>query len=97
MGRYSVCFDIISPDLPFSSLFYSTGQPEIIALSELLRVHSVVWQVHQGYAEAIFQHRIQSPSPTTIAVHLHYDSGRHYEDTDIPKVCISILFLHSHS
>jgi hypothetical protein len=63
-----------------------SGQPEIIALSEILRVNCCVWEVRQGYAEVIFRHLLTSQVPGTHTVHLHYASRRHYEFTDISKV-----------
>lgn len=70
--------------------FYAllSGQPEIIALSEILRVNCCVWEVRQGYAEVIFRHLLTSQIPGTNTVHLHYASRRHYEFTDIGKVKI---------
>ena len=65
-----------------------SGQPEIIALSEILRVNCCVWEVRQGYAEVIFHHLLISQAPGTNTVHLHYASRRHYEFTDISKVKI---------
>jgi hypothetical protein len=63
-----------------------SGDPEIIALSEILRVNSCVWEIRHGYAEVIFHHLFTNPIPGTSTVHLHYASRRHYEFTDIGKV-----------
>ena len=68
-----------------TNTFFS-GQPEIMALSEILLVNSVVWEVKQGYAQAVFRHLLPHPVAGTRTVHLHYASRRHYEHTDIDKV-----------
>ena len=64
-----------------------------MALSEILHVNSVVWEVHQGYAQAVFRHLPQQPVPVTNTVHLHYASRRHYEYTDIPKVLYKYYYI----
>jgi hypothetical protein len=75
--------------LHFESLYFSflfSGDREIIALSEILRVNSCVWEIRHGHVEVIFRHLLTNPIPGTSTVHLHYASRLHYEFTDIPKV-----------
>ena len=79
---FALCFPIIM------KVFFS-GQPEIIALSELLRVNCCVWEIRQGYAEVIFRHLLPNPILGTSTVHLHYASRNHYEFTDVGKVRIT--------
>ncbi len=73
--------------LRFDKALFS-GQPEIMALSNMLGVNCIVWEVlvKQGYVQAIFRHLHPHPIAETRTVHLHYASQRHYEYTDIPKV-----------
>ena len=71
--------------LSFNGALFS-GQPEIMALSDMLGVNCIVWEVKQGYAQAVFRHLHPHPIAETRTVHLHYASQRHYEYTDIPKV-----------
>ena len=86
MGRYPnlLLFSPLLVSLPSFS-----GEPEIMALCELLNVNCVVWELRQQYAEVIFQ--FQRPGRTP-SVHLHYASRRHYENTDIPKVNLFQFF-----
>ena len=71
---------------PQSCGCFFPGQPEIIALSEILRVNCCVWEIRQGYAEVIFRHLLTNPILGTSTVHLNYASRRHYEFTDVGKV-----------
>ena len=73
--------------LRFDEALFS-GRQEIMALSNMLGVNCVVWEVKQGYAQAVFRHLHLHPiaETRTVLVHLHYASQRHYEYTDIPKV-----------
>jgi hypothetical protein len=71
------------------SLPFFSGEPEIMALCELLNVNCVVWELRQQYAEVIFQ--FQRPGRNQ-SIHLHYASRRHYEYTDIPKVNLFQFF-----
>ncbi len=77
LAQYSV---LLFAFFYFSVLF--SGDPEIIALSEILCVNSCVWEIQHGYAELIFRHLLTNPIPGTSTVHLHYASRRHYEFTD---------------
>ena len=63
-----------------------SGEHEIMTLSDMLGVNCIVWEVKQGYAQAIFRHLHPHSVAATRTVHLHYASRRHYEYTDIPKV-----------
>jgi hypothetical protein len=78
-------YSVLHFAFPFFSVLFSED-PEIIALSEILRVNSCVWKIRHGYAEVIFRHLLTNPIPGTSTVHLHYASRRHYEFTDIGKV-----------
>jgi hypothetical protein len=80
-----VQYSVLHFTSPYFSVLFS-GDPEIIALSEILRVNSCVWEIRHGYAEVIFRHLLTNPIPGTSTVHLHYASRRHYEFTDIRKV-----------
>jgi hypothetical protein len=71
--------------LRFDEALFS-GRQEIMALSNMLGVNCIVWEVKQGYAQAVFHHLHPHPIAETRTVHLHYASQRHYEYTDIPKV-----------
>ena len=57
-----------------------------MALSDMLGVNCIVWEIKQGYAQSIFRHLHPRPITETRTVHLHYASQRHYEYTNIPKV-----------
>ena len=59
-----------------------------MALCRILNVNCFIWEVRQQYAEVIFRHQVQDPLRAQ-TVHLRYASRRHYESTDIPKVCFT--------